>query len=87
MQEWIGDITFSQAVEAKLRTKHNLTPDQIKSAVAWGQHDSAVWHDHPEYGRRLILGGSDAAGSMLVYLRPIDRGDGLWQCLTAWRVS
>jgi len=75
----------SSAVEAKLRTKHNLTPDRVTAAVAWGHHDWAKWHDHPIYGRRLILGGSDADGQVVAYLRPIDRKDGIWQCLTAWR--
>jgi hypothetical protein len=87
MAEWIGEIRFSEAVESKLRTKHGLTPDQVRYAVAYGHHESAVWHDHPGYGRRLILRGSDLVGPMLVYLRPIDRGSGVWQCLTAWRVE
>jgi hypothetical protein len=87
MREWIGEIRFSAAVEAKLGAKHDLTPEQVRQAVAWGHHDWAKWHDHPTYGRRLILGGSDADGSMVVYLRPIDRNDGLWQCLTAWRTD
>jgi hypothetical protein len=85
MREWIGEIRFSPAVQRKLQTKHDLTPDQVRSAVAAGAHDWAVWHTHPIYGRRLILGGSDADGPMVVYLRPLDRRDGLWECLTAWR--
>ncbi|HEV2757103.1 MAG TPA: hypothetical protein VG318_15155 [Actinomycetota bacterium] len=87
MAEWVGEIRFSDAVTSKLRSKHNLTPDQVRSAVACGQHDTAVWHDHPVYGRRLILRGSDLVGPILVYLRPIDTDDGVWQCLTAWRID
>jgi hypothetical protein len=87
MEEWIGEIRFSQAVEDKLLMKHDLTPAQVKAAVACGAHDWARWDTHSIYGRRLILGGSDAEGPMVVYLRPVDRRDGLWECLTAWRTG
>lgn len=87
MREWVGEIRFSAAVERKLRVKHNLTPSQVKAAVSCGAHDWAGWNTHPTYGRRLIIEGSDADGPILAYLRPIDRGDGLWECLTAWRTD
>lgn len=87
MQEWIGEIRFSPEVIEKLRTKHGITPEQVKMAVACGAHDWSKWHRDPKYGRRLILGGSDTIGPMVVYLRPIDRRDGLWECLTAWRTG
>jgi hypothetical protein len=86
MGEWIGQIVpASQATEDKLTQKHNLTIAQIMEAVAHGAHERAFWHDHPTYGRMLIVYGSDSISGMVVYLRPIDREDGLWECLTAWR--
>ena len=84
-QEWIGHIVFHPAVEAKLRTKHRVTPGQVREAVAYGAADSLTWHTHPVYGERLIATGSDQQGPMIVYLRPIDRTDGTWECLTARR--
>jgi len=87
MEEWIGEIRFSPAVEDKLLMKHDLTPAQVRAAVASGAHEWARWHTDPMYGRRLILGCSDADGPMVVYLRPLDRRDGLWECLTAWRTG
>ncbi len=88
MEEWIATITFDLEVEGKLRTKHNLAPEQVREAIAFGAHTSAGWHVHPDYGRRLIVTGSDADGvGMIVYLRPIDRRDGVWECLTAWRTE
>lgn len=86
MREWVGEIRFSEAVEAKLRTKHNLTPSQVRAAVSCNAHDQAIWKRHPQHGWRLMLVGSDDEGQIEAYLRPIDREDGLWQCLTAWRV-
>lgn len=87
MSDWVGEVTFSPEVEAKLRSKHNLTPTEIRSAIAWGNHAWAVWNDHPEYGRRLVVSGRSETGSLVAYLRPIDREDGLWECLTAWRIA
>ena len=70
----------------KLKEKHGLTPEQVRQAVAWGGHDEARWHMDSDYGPRLILTGSDDQGLLRVFLRPNDRADGLWECLTAWRI-
>jgi hypothetical protein len=88
MKEWIGQIQpASVEVEQKVRVKHHITTAQIKQAVSCGAEDWGGWHTHPVYGRRLILVGSDTLGPMIVYLRPIDRRDGLWEYLTAWRTT
>jgi hypothetical protein len=83
--EWIGEIYFDPEVEAKLRTKHNLNPEQVRQAVSCGAADWLGWARHPVYGDRLIAVGSDESSTMEVYLRPLDREDGTWECLTAWR--
>lgn len=85
-REWVGEIRFSAAVEMKLRAKHGLTPDEVRTAVSVGAHDRARWDDDPRRGRRLIIFGRDERGTIVAYLRPIDRRDGVWQCVTAWRV-
>lgn len=87
MREWVGEIRFSPEVREKLRLEHNLTPEQVREAVACGAHDDLSWDNDPIYGRRLILEGTDDKGPIRVYLRPIDRRDGLWECLTAWRMT
>jgi hypothetical protein len=86
VEEWVGFIFFSDEVQAKLRQRHNLTPEQVRGAVGFGAHDRADWHDDPKYGRRLVLTGSDDQGEIVAYLRPLDRDDGRWECLTAWRI-
>lgn len=86
MQDWLGEIQFSPAVDRKLRTKHGLTPQQVRNAIAWGRHEKAWWDNHERYCRRLIVIAGDAHGKVIAYLRPIDRADGIWQCLTAWRM-
>jgi hypothetical protein len=47
MAEWIGEILVAPDIEAKLRQKHNLTPDQMREAVSLGAHDR-----HREASRR-----------------------------------
>lgn len=88
-QEWVGFIYFDPLVVMKLREKHDgLTPREVRQAVSCGAHDSADWEDHPEYGRRLVMRGTPANGRQLIsYLRPLDRTDGTWECLTAWRLD
>lgn len=86
MAEWIGEIRFSAEAEAKLRQKHSLTPAQVREAVACGAHDRLVADDDPVHGWRLVAFGTDASGPIVVFLRPIDSSDGVWKCLTAWRV-
>ena len=84
MADWIGAIYFHPDVVAKLGRKHNVTPGQVRDAVAYGNHATAAWHDDPIYGERLIVKGVDADGiELIAYLRPIDRTDGTWECLTA----
>ena len=83
MSEWIGEIRFRPEVAEKLWDKHELTPEDVRQAVACGAHDRYSWDNDPDYGLRLILEGSDTRGRLRAYLRPIDREDGLWECLTA----
>lgn len=88
MGEWIGEIRFSPEVEQKLRTRGDRpTPEQVREAVLCGAHERASWNVHPVYGRRLVVTGRDADGQVIAFLRPLDLADGLWECLTAWRMD
>ena len=84
--EWVGEIVFDPAVAAKLLQRKGITLDQVRQAASLGGHDEERWDDSPEYGRRLIVSGDSDGGRLRVFLRPLDRSDGLWECLTAWRV-
>jgi len=84
MEFWIAEIRFAPEVEAKIKEKHQLTPARVREAVALGAADRAGWHTDPAYGRRLIATGRDADGCEIdVYLRPVDRDEEIWECLTA----
>lgn len=84
MEVWIGDLRFDPEVEAKIQQKHNLTAARVREAVALGAADRMDWHAHPVYGWRLIATGTDADGHRIIaYLRPVDRDEETWECLTA----
>jgi hypothetical protein len=88
MAEWVARLIFEPEVSSKIRTKHNLTEDQVRQAACFGRHRKAWWHTHPHYGERLLVEGETADGiSVLAYLRPIDRADGTWECRTAVRLT
>lgn len=86
--EWIAFLIFEPAVSAKIRSKHNLSEEEVRHAVCFGRHREARWHVHPDYGARLVVKGDTADGSpVIVYLRPVDRTDGTWECRTAIRLT
>lgn len=85
MRVWISVLVIPPEVEAKLREKHALTGDEVREAILLGAHTRAQWNDHPQYGRRLLVRGTTAAGRpLLATLLPIDETDGRWECKTAW---
>jgi len=81
---WIGYIEVPASVEAKIRTRRGVTGDQVRAACQWPATPlRAVWHDHPEYGRRLIVVAVDEQGRTLkVVLQPVDIADGTWRLRT-----
>lgn len=86
--EWIAVLIFTPEVSAKIQAKHNLTEDEVRQAVCFGGHREARWHDHPDYGLRLVVKGETADGRpLMAYLHPVDRTDGTWECRTAIRLT
>lgn len=88
MGEWVGRLLFSPEVIAKLATKHNLSPEQVKQAVTCDAHDRDYWGRRPQLWAQTGREGTDADGTgIIAYLRPVDARDGLWRCLTAIRME
>jgi uncharacterized DUF497 family protein len=82
---YIGLIAISPAMAQKIMTKHGVTPEEVREACqAPNRYLRAAWHDHPEYGRRLIVVGSTSGGRVLkVILQPVDLTDGTFRLRTA----
>lgn len=87
MAEWIAEVEIPPQTAAKIRQKHDVTPEEVREAVCWGAAEEARWHTHPVHGRRLLAVGTPYHGSyrVLVVLAPLDRADGRWRCKTAIR--
>jgi hypothetical protein len=81
---WIGYIEVPPSVEQKIRTRRGVTGDQVRAACQWPAIPlSAVWHDHPDHGRRLIVLTRDEQQRLLkVILQPVDIADGTWRLRT-----
>ncbi len=81
---WIGYIEVPPSVETKIRTRYGVTGDQVRAACQWPATPlRAVWHDHPEYGRRPIVIARDEQQRLLkVVLQPVDLPDGTWRLRT-----
>lgn len=84
MADWIAEVIADPAIELKINTKHNITLDDVREACCFGAHEDARWHNHKDYGRRMIVKGRNGDGRLLIaILRPQDRDMGIWECRTA----
>jgi hypothetical protein len=85
---WIAEILFRADVAAKIRSKHHLSPAEIREAACFGAHRDARWHVHPTYGRRLLVVGETYEGKrIIVYLKPLNEAEGIWEGRTARRIN
>jgi hypothetical protein len=82
---YIGYVEISERMEEKLITRRGLSCDDVRDACqAPNRYRRAAWHDHPDYGRRLIVFGSTSRGKLIkVILQPVDQRDGTWRLRTA----
>ncbi len=66
-------------------SRRGLTSEDVRDACqAPNRYRRAAWHVHPEYGRRLIVFGSNRDGKLIkVILQPVDQHDGTWRLRTA----
>jgi len=52
---WITEVVCHPEVEHKIWINHHLRLDEVREAVCFGAGDEERWHDHPQYGRRLLV--------------------------------
>lgn len=68
---WVARLQVSAATEHKIRSKHNLEVEDVRSAVVCRPGLNYVWHDHPERGRRAIVKAWIAPTWCYVVLYPV----------------
>jgi len=70
----IDRLDWSQAVVAKVNSKHHLTIDDVESAVE--NYELMAWDHHHQHGTRLLCEGQDRArwrGSSRAVSHGLDR--------------
>lgn len=81
MAEEIRSVYISDAMRAKIGSKHGLSPDDVLDACS--NVRSAAWHLHEEYGWRLLVEGWNQYGRLVqVKLYPTTK-QGHWNLGTA----
>jgi hypothetical protein len=80
----IVEVRIDETVADKIRTKHNMTPEEVREALVLRPDVDRRWENHPEHGRRLLAEGTTYEGRpVLAALLPVDVDDGIWMLKTA----
>jgi hypothetical protein len=83
----LGRLVIDDAIDDKLRRKHNITFQDVVEAIQWPAHAEAGWEFHPDYGWRVVAYGTVAAGrGVICYLKPLPEWDDYadtWEVRTA----
>lgn len=79
---YVGEVLIDPGVSAKIRTKHNLTDDEVQAACR--AVVTAAFDIDPKRGRRLLLTGRGFGRILKVVLYPVDERDGTWRLATAF---
>jgi hypothetical protein len=86
MKIWVAQIEISRAVESKIRSKHNLTGQEIRSAIVACSDISAFVDIHPVHGQRIVIKATAGDGSILLaWLVPNDTYVDVYRLVTARR--
>jgi uncharacterized DUF497 family protein len=81
---YIAVIDIRPGVEDKIRTKHNLTGQEVRNVFIMNPKVRGNWEDHPDYGRRYVAVGSTETGRLVIaWFYDIDASDGVWDLGTA----
>jgi hypothetical protein len=81
---YISQVRVSEAVAAKIATKHNVTVAEVNEVVVLCPVIRSGWHHDPDRGWRLLVKGTTHSGRVLnVVLYPLDESEGIWRLGTA----
>ena len=81
---YIAEIRIALTIEEKIKTKHNVTPHEVREAFVLRPEVRAAWENNQAHGRRVIAFGKTYQGRPIIAaLYPIDVRDGIWMLMTA----
>jgi hypothetical protein len=82
---WVADVQISRHVAAKMRKLHGVTASQVRRAcIGWVEGTESNDRQH---GPRLMIERQRRGYRLRVYLKPVSTADGIYRCVTAWRVQ
>lgn len=86
---FIAWIYISDAMAEKLASKHRTSAAEVRETFQLpGRPQRGVWHEHPEYGRRLYVEGLTVKGRrLLAILQPTHRDVDFWRLRSAWSLE
>ncbi len=81
---YVADVLVSPNVASKIRTKHNVHPDEARQAFVMKQLGDPRRQYDPQRGWRLVVTGETNEGRRIeACLYPVDVAGGIWRLGTA----
>ncbi|WP_449064295.1 hypothetical protein [Planomonospora algeriensis] len=81
---YISQVDIPDAIEDKIRTKHNLTGAEVRAALIYGRDVVGHEQTHELYGTRVIVYAGTRNGQQFqAFLYPVDRAEGIYRLGTA----
>lgn len=68
---WIAELHISDRTAEKIRSKHGIEPDDLRTALVAVRGLQFVWHEHEERGLRAIVETTVGKRRVLAVLYPV----------------
>ncbi|MFF4992620.1 hypothetical protein ACFY19_35985 [Streptosporangium saharense] len=81
----IAEIVIPDGIESKIRSKHNLTGEDVRESLIYGKDVQGEEQYHERYGWRLLVRGETFDGIRFqAWLYEIDKTEGTYRLGTAY---
>jgi hypothetical protein len=81
----VYELRWDDQILDKLWKKRRVQSWEVEDVVLDDPDADFRWQKHRRHGGRLMVRGRTRAGRrLIVILDPVDPGEGIWRCRTAW---
>lgn len=78
-------LDIPPSIEDKIRTKHNLTGDEVRAALVFQRDARFAERDHEVYGRRILAMATTRSGKpFIAWLYAVRAEEGIYRLATAY---
>lgn len=81
---YIADVIIPDGIESKIRTKHNLTGQDVRESLIYQDVPGEERDDEPYGVRTLVYGQTYDGVSFRAWLYPVDADDGIYRLGSAY---